>query len=93
MHRRAGRGRPRVVRLYLRAGCHLCDETYRALRRAALELPLEIERIDVDTDEALQRRYTLRVPVVAVGADELEAAGVEDAVLVRWLRDRCGAAK
>lgn len=91
MRRRTYRGPPLVVRLYERAGCHLCDETHRALRRAGLDLPLQIERIDVDTDEALMRRYTLRVPVIALGGDELDAAGVADAVLARWLQDRRGA--
>lgn len=79
------------MRLYERAGCHLCAETHRALRRVGLDLPLAIERIDVDTDDALMRRYTLRVPVVAVGPDELDeldAAGLDDEALGRWLRDR-----
>lgn len=91
VRRRTHRGPSLAVRLYERAGCHLCDETHRALRRAGLDLPLEIERIDVDADDALMRRYTLRVPVVAVGAEELDAAGVVDAVLARWLQDRRGA--
>jgi len=73
------------VRLYERAGCHLCDQTLRALRRAGLT---EIERIDVDSDDALMRRYTLRVPVVAVGGAELDAGGLDDAAIMRWLRDR-----
>jgi len=74
--------------LYERAGCHLCDETHRALRRAGLDLPLQIERIDVDGDDTLMRRYTLRVPVVAVGTAELDAAGLADPALVDWLRAR-----
>jgi len=91
VHRRTHRGAPTAVRLYERVGCHLCDETHRALRRVGLDLPLQIERIDVDADEALMRGYALRVPVIAVGGDELDAAGLEDAVLARWLRDRRGA--
>lgn len=78
-----------MVRLYERPGCHLCDQTHRALRRAGLERSLRIERIeriDVDTDDALMRRYTLRVPVVAVGAAELDAAGLDDAAIMRWLQ-------
>jgi glutaredoxin len=91
VRRRTHHGPPLAVRLYERAGCHLCDETHRALRRAGLDLPLAIERIDVDTDEVLLRRYTLRVPVIAAAGDELDAAGVDDAALVRWLRARAGA--
>lgn len=93
VRRRTPRGPALQVRLYERAGCHLCLETHRALRRAALDLPLEIARIDIDADEALIRRYTLRVPVIAAGTDELDAAGLDDAVLGRWLAARSGAAR
>lgn len=93
VRRRTHRGPALQVRLYERAGCHLCLETHRALRRAALDRPMEIVRIDVDADDALMRRYTLRVPVIAAGTDELDAAGIDDAVLGRWLADRSGAAR
>lgn len=86
VRRRTRRTEPLSVRLYERVGCHLCDRTHRALLRAGL--PLEIERIDVDTDDTLSRRYTLRVPVVAVGAAELDAAGLDDAAITRWLHER-----
>jgi len=92
VRRRTHRGPPLAVRLYERAGCHLCGETHRALRRAGLDLPLQIERIDVDTDDALMRRYTLRVPVVAAGGEELDAVGVDEATLVGWLRARVAGA-
>lgn len=86
VRRRTRRGPALAVRLYERAGCHLCDESHRALRRVGLDLPLEIERIDVDADDALMRRFTLRVPVIAVGPQELDAAGLGDAALLGWLR-------
>lgn len=86
VRRRTHRTVPLSVRLYERSGCHLCDQTHRALLRAAL--PLLIERIDVDTEEALSRRYTLRVPVIAVGGSELDAAGLDDAAILHWLRER-----
>lgn len=92
VRRRTHHGPPLAVRLYERAGCHLCDETHRALRRAGLDLPLAIERIDVDSDDTLMRRYTLRVPVIAVGANELDAAGLDDGMLLRWLRARAAGA-
>jgi hypothetical protein len=70
-----------------KADCHLCAETHRALRRIALEQPLEIERVDIGGLPASVRdRYVLRVPVVVVGESELDAAGLEDAAIVRWLR-------
>ena len=71
-----------------KADCHLCAEAHRALRRIGLDVPLEVERVDiVGLDEAARDRYVLRVPVLVVGDDELDAAGLEDAAIVRWLRE------
>ena len=81
VRRRTFRGPPLRVVLYEKAGCHLCDEAYRALRRIGLDRPLEIERVRTD-----EERYVLRVPVLAVGGEELEAAGLEDGAIARWLQ-------
>ncbi len=85
VRRRTHRGEPLRVTLYERAGCGLCDETHRALRRLALDRALEIERVDIDSDTALTDRYALRVPVLRVGDAELDAAGLDDAAVARWL--------
>ena len=68
--------------LYERERCGLCDEVREALRR----LRVAFDRVDIDKDESLRDRYTLRVPVLARGADELDAAGLEDGAIDRWLR-------
>ena len=81
VRRRTFRGPPLRVVLYEKEGCHLCDEAYRALRRVGLDRPLEIERVRTDED-----RYVLRVPVLAVGGEELDVAGLEDGAIARWLR-------
>ena len=52
------------LRLYTRAGCCLCEGLEERLR--ALDLPPPLELVDVDGDPALQARYGLRVPVLAV---------------------------
>lgn len=70
------------VTLYERRDCGLCAEALEALRR----LRVEVDRVDVDTDETLRDRYTLRVPVLAQGSAELDAAGLEDGAIARWLR-------
>lgn len=85
VRRRTHRGEPLRVTLYERAGCGLCDETHRALRRLALDRALEIERVDIDRVTALTDRYALRVPVLRVGDAELDAAGLDDAAVARWL--------
>ena len=85
VRRRTLREEPLRVTLYERAGCGLCEETHRSLRRIGLDRALEIDRVDVDRDAALRDRYTLRVPVLRVGEAELDAAGLEDGAVARWL--------
>lgn len=88
MRKRTLRGPALHVRLYEKADCGLCGETYRALTRIRMDMPLDIERIDIEPDPPLFDRYALRIPVVAVGEDELEAAGVDEAVIRRWLEEK-----
>ncbi|HEV2251262.1 MAG TPA: glutaredoxin family protein [Candidatus Limnocylindria bacterium] len=83
---RTHRAPPTAVTLYERAGCHLCEETHRALRRIGLDQPLAIARVDIATDPALERRYLVRIPVLVAGAAELDAAGLADREIASWLR-------
>jgi glutaredoxin len=73
------------VKLYERAGCHLCEETHRALRRIGLDRPLAIERVDIGTDPDLERTYLVRIPVLVVGDRELDSAGLSDREIAAWL--------
>ena len=87
VRKRTPHGPPLHVRLYEKAGCGLCAETYRALTRVRMSVPLEIERVDIERDPALFARYAITIPVLAVGARELEAAGADDAAIARWLAE------
>ena len=88
MRRRTPRGPALRVRFYEKADCGLCGEAYRALTRVRMEMPLDIERIDIERDSALVDRYVIRIPVIAVGPDELDVAGLEEPALRRWLSER-----
>ena len=46
---------------------------------------LDIERVDITRDRALEDLYVLRVPVLVVGDAELDAAGIDEAAIGRWL--------
>jgi hypothetical protein len=87
VRKRTHRAPPRAVRLLEKPDCGLCAEAHRALRRVALDQPLEIERVDITKDPALFDRYALRIPVVVSDGREIDAAGVEDKDLARWLRE------
>jgi len=86
VRRRTHHEAPRKVRLLEKPDCGLCAEAYRALRRVALDLPLEVDCVDITNDPALFDRYALRIPVVTMGERELDAAGVDDRAIRAWLR-------
>lgn len=54
------------ARLYTRHPCPLCDRLVSDLERARLRPRLELERIDVDLDPELSRRFGASVPVLEV---------------------------
>ena len=56
---------PRVT-LYGRAGCHLCDDARVVIEAVCLELGESFTEVDIDTDPALQDRFTDEVPVTFV---------------------------
>src|SRR5207302_4497653 len=85
VRKRTHRGPRRTVQLLEKPDCGLCAEAYRALRRVSLDVPLEIERVDITEDAALFERYALHIPVVTMGERELDAAGLDDRALRAWL--------
>jgi len=73
------------VRLLERPNCGLCEDALASLRRLSRRKRLDIERVDVTQDLATFDRYVVRVPVLMVGDAELEAGGMDEAVIGRWL--------
>ncbi len=76
-----------MLRFYEKADCHLCEDAYRVLMRVRMQLPLEIERIDISSRPELFDRYALRIPVLSDGERELDAAGLGEAALRSWLEE------
>ena len=59
-----------LVRLYDRAGCHLCDDALAIVEQEVAAVPgAVLERVDVDSDPALQARYGELVPVVEIDGE------------------------
>lgn len=86
VRRRTHRGPPVRVRLLEKPDCGLCAEAYRALRRVALDVPMDIDRVDITKEPTLFDRYALRIPVVTMGERELDAAGLDDRAIRAWVR-------
>jgi glutaredoxin len=70
--------------LYGRPGCHLCDEARTVLER----IGHPFEEVDIETDDALLRRYLERIPVVALDGEELSDHFVDEPALRASLRSR-----
>jgi glutaredoxin len=70
-----------LVTLYGRPGCHLCDDARAALEGLRAELRFDLREVDITADDELHRRYLERIPVVAVGGEELFEYFVDEDVL------------
>jgi hypothetical protein len=72
--------------LYVREGCHLCDQF---LVELSVDLGPAIEElavVDVDRDEELASRFGLRVPVLEMGGEVLCEGFYDGAEVRRALR-------
>jgi glutaredoxin len=70
-----------AVTVYSRPDCHLCEDAVATLRRMRDELGFSLIERDIDSDEALQRAYFERVPVIALDGEELFDFFVDEAAL------------
>ena len=69
------------VVLYSRPGCHLCEDARAMLERARGRRAFALEEIDIESDEALLRRYLERIPVIAVDGEEAFELLVDESAL------------
>jgi hypothetical protein len=76
----------RTITLYSKPDCHLCEDAQDVLRRLRSELGFELSEVDITTDEALHRAYFERIPVAALGAEELFEYFVDEDVLRQRLQ-------
>ena len=61
----------RTVTVYLRPGCHLCEEALVVLDRLRAQVPFTLQAVDIESDDDLHRRYLERIPVIALDGAEL----------------------
>jgi len=77
-----------TITVYSRPDCHLCAEAMQALRGLQQELGFALQELDIDEDEALQRAYFERVPVVALDGEELFDYFIDEPLLRERLESR-----
>jgi len=83
-----GAGRtPAGVTLYSRRTCGLCEEARTVIEaeRRRRAIPFDFDEVFIDGDDALERDYGLRVPVVVVGGVERFEYHVDPTLLRAFL--------
>jgi len=80
----------RVV-LYSRPGCHLCDAARAVIEAERERTPFGFREVDVQDDDALERAYGARIPVVEIDGDERFEYEVDANELTRALLETGGA--
>lgn len=66
----------KTLSLYSRPGCHLCEEMEAELQPLLADRAV-IETVDISNDPGLERRYGIRIPVLADGDQELSGYPLE----------------
>ena len=69
------------ITVYSRPDCHLCADAMAALRGLQDELGFLLTETDIDGDEALQRAYFERIPVIVLDGEELFDYFVDEPLL------------
>lgn len=75
-----------TVVLYSRPRCGLCDKARAELLAVQRIEPFELHEVNVEEDDALERAYGLRIPVVELDGRELFEISVDPAQLLAELR-------
>jgi len=70
-----------TVVLYGRPGCHLCEDALAVLERVRERTPFAFEQVDIESDEALFKRYLERIPVVTIDSRETFELFVDEQAL------------
>ena len=66
-----------VVTLYTRPGCHLCEVAKLQIRALQRTFPFHFEEKNIEDDDALERRFLLEIPVVAVAGEVVTQAPID----------------
>src|SRR5579859_809034 len=78
---------PRVVTLYTRPGCHLCEEAKALIEPILGEFGATLREVNIDADAVSRERYGRDIPVIFIGARKAAKHRVDAAKFRRQLRD------
>lgn len=75
-----------VLTLYTRPGCHLCETMLEQLQPFIEQYPIEVQLVDIDSDDELLRRYAIKIPVLALDGETLCQYQLDPQVLGQALK-------
>lgn len=76
----------RVLTLYTRAGCHLCEAMQEELQPYLDQYRLTLELVDIDNDDELLRHYAVKIPVLALDGETICQYRLDPGVLTQALK-------
>ena len=76
--------KPRLT-LYVRQGCHLCEQMEDELEVFRASHNLTIDRVDISGNETLESRYGLKIPVLTDGEKILNEYFLDAAIVSNHL--------
>jgi glutaredoxin len=90
-YRRTEEGRlavasPLDVTMYMREGCHLCEEAKANIAPVLAACGAKLHEVDIDDDPKLLERYTNDVPVIFIGSQFFAQHRVDVGRLRRQLK-------
>ena len=78
---------PRVITLYTRPGCHLCEKAKVAMAPLLGEYGATLRQVNIDDDPVLLERYGQDIPVIFMGARKVAKHRVDIEQFRRQLSD------
>jgi glutaredoxin len=75
----------KILTLYTKPGCHLCEQAASALQALRSELDFKLVECDITTDDRLLRAYFERIPVGVLDGQELFSYFMDESSLRRTL--------
>jgi len=57
------------VRVFTAPRCHLCEAALEVIERVRVDMPFELDVVDIGGDPELERRYRLDIPVVEIDGE------------------------
>lgn len=64
-----------TITIFGRPGCHLCDEAWERVSELTAGSGVEIEKVDIEGDDELHRRFFEKIPVVEVDGRQVAELG------------------